>query len=237
MTHVNPAHQPGQTRRNRLLVFDVNETLLDIEALKPFFARNFGDERVLRQWFGEQILYSEALTLAGQYTPFGYLAEATLGMLATVHGVELTREALGEFRAMMSALPAHRDVEPALNALAGAGFRMVALTNSPRSAGESSLRQAGIGDFFEAVYSVDAVGRFKPAAQAYAYAAGEFGVEPQSCRLIACHAWDTLGAMAAGYAAALVARPGNAALPWGPQPDIIAATLDQVAARIIRADT
>jgi FMN phosphatase YigB (HAD superfamily) len=28
----------------RIIVFDVNETLLDVDALKPHFARAFGDE-------------------------------------------------------------------------------------------------------------------------------------------------------------------------------------------------
>jgi 2-haloacid dehalogenase len=47
------------------LVFDVNETLLDLETLTPHFARIFGDGGVMREWFAQLILYSEALTLAG----------------------------------------------------------------------------------------------------------------------------------------------------------------------------
>ena len=45
-----------------LLVFDVNETLLDIEALAPQFQRIYGDAGVLREWFAQLILYSEAIT-------------------------------------------------------------------------------------------------------------------------------------------------------------------------------
>ena len=37
--------------RHRIIVFDVNETLLDIEILNPFFERTFGESRVMRQWF------------------------------------------------------------------------------------------------------------------------------------------------------------------------------------------
>ena len=57
-------------QRERIIVFDVNETLLDIEILNPFFERTFGDARVMRQWFAELILYSQALTLSGSYTEF-----------------------------------------------------------------------------------------------------------------------------------------------------------------------
>jgi hypothetical protein len=59
-----------------LLVFDVNETLLDIEALAPQLQRIYGDAGVLREWFAQLILYSEAITLTGNYVPFGELAGA-----------------------------------------------------------------------------------------------------------------------------------------------------------------
>ena len=55
----------------RVIVFDVNETLLDVEALKPHFARAFGDELVMREWFSTVLLYSEVASLAGPYADFG----------------------------------------------------------------------------------------------------------------------------------------------------------------------
>jgi 2-haloacid dehalogenase len=35
----------------RHLVFDVNETLLDVAALDPLFERLFGDSRARVEWF------------------------------------------------------------------------------------------------------------------------------------------------------------------------------------------
>jgi 2-haloacid dehalogenase len=52
--------------------------------------------------------------------------------------------------------------------------------------------------------------------------------------MIACHTWDTLGAAAAGWGAALIKRPGNDVLPVGPQPTIVGMDLNDVADRIIR---
>jgi 2-haloacid dehalogenase len=46
-----------------ICVFDVNETLLDIESIAPLFQRLFGDRKVLREWFGQLVLYSNAITL------------------------------------------------------------------------------------------------------------------------------------------------------------------------------
>jgi 2-haloacid dehalogenase len=50
--------------RKRVIVFDVNETLLDLRALKPQFERLFGDGGVLHLWFG-QVLQSALLSVAG----------------------------------------------------------------------------------------------------------------------------------------------------------------------------
>ena len=78
------AERPG------VLVFDVNETLLDIESLTPHFERIFGDPGVLREWFGQLVLYSMTATLSRRYVDFFTLGAGILGMLADVHGVALT---------------------------------------------------------------------------------------------------------------------------------------------------
>jgi phosphoserine phosphatase len=48
-----------------LIVFDVNETLLDLEAMEPTFRRIFGEKSAMRLWFANLIMYSAALTVAG----------------------------------------------------------------------------------------------------------------------------------------------------------------------------
>ena len=44
-------------------VFDVNETLLDIDSIAPLFQRIFGDRKAVREWFGQLILYSAIVQL------------------------------------------------------------------------------------------------------------------------------------------------------------------------------
>lgn len=223
-------------KREQVIVFDVNETLLDIETLKPFFERTFGDERVMRQWFSELILYSQALTLSGSYTQFGQLAVAVLKMVAEIRGVTLQAGSVDAFKDHMASLPAHDDAAPALEMLGDAGFRLVTLTNSAPDAGKAVLEKADLAHYFEKQFSVDAVKRFKPAVETYRSVASALGAEASALRMVAAHAWDTQGAMAAGWMAALVTRPGNAALSVGDQPDIIEKDLLAVAKRIISID-
>ena len=48
-----------------LIVFDVNETLLDLGTMEPTFERIFGEKSAMRLWFANFIMYSAALTVAG----------------------------------------------------------------------------------------------------------------------------------------------------------------------------
>ncbi len=65
-------HQPWTPS---VLVFDVNETLIDIESIAPLFGELFGDERVLREWFGQLVIYSMTATLADCYVDFFTLGQ------------------------------------------------------------------------------------------------------------------------------------------------------------------
>lgn len=65
-----------------LIVFDVNETLLDLETMAPTFERIFDDKSAMRLWFANFIMYSAALTVAGHYVPFTDIGAAVMKMLA-----------------------------------------------------------------------------------------------------------------------------------------------------------
>ena len=89
-----------------ICVFDVNETLLDIEFMAPLFQRLFGDRKVVREWFGQLILYSDAITLSGPYTTFFTLGQGILKMLGSIHNVSITEADVDELRTRMLTMPA-----------------------------------------------------------------------------------------------------------------------------------
>lgn len=218
-----------------VIVFDVNETLFDITTLEPLFDRAFGDRAVLRTWFAELILYSQTLTLSGLYTAFGELAVGTLRMVATTHGVTITEDDINELKERLNNMPAHPDVVPALSRLLDAGFRLVTLTNSAPASSPTPIERAGLGDFFEHNFSVEAVRKFKPAPETYRHVTDEMGVPTSDLCLVACHLWDTIGAQAAGCRGALILRPNNAILPAAgvPDPDLVASDLIELTEQMI----
>lgn len=220
--------------QRQIIVFDVNETLLDLETIRPTFDRIFNDPAAMRLWFAGLITYSEALTLAGVYVPFIDIGAAVLRMLAATRGIPISDADGVELTDRFASMPAHPEVPAALRRLRDHGFRLFTLTDNTLDISGRQLERAGVIDVFERRFSVDeTVRRHKPAPEAYQSVASELDVDPGAICLIACHAWDTLGALAAGWQAALILREGNAPLDVGPQPNYIGDDLDAIADQLI----
>ena len=221
----------------RVQVFDVNETLLDLAAMDPHFQRIFGDGGARVAWFNQMIQSALVATVTGAYSQFGALGMAALEMTAERAGVSLTDRDREAVAAQMRQLPAHPEVEGALQRLRDAGLRLAALTNSTEQVARAQLEHAGLVDLFELVLSADAVRRLKPAPEPYRMAAERLGVAVDQVRLIAAHAWDVAGAASAGCATAFVARPGKVLDPLVKRPEIVGADLAEVADAILAVES
>jgi 2-haloacid dehalogenase len=216
-----------------LIVFDVNETLLDLDSVAPVFERIFDDQLALRLWFDDLIMYSEALTLAGTYVPFTDIGAAALQMLAATRDITVSENDKRDLTDAFASMPPHPEVPGALERLRAAGFRLFTLTDNLLEIQTRQLEGGGIVHNFERRFSADMVKSHKPARSAYAYVESQLGVQPSELLLIACHTWDIIGAVGAGWDGALIKRAGNDVLSVGPQPSIVGADLRDVAVQLI----
>ncbi|HTU87187.1 MAG TPA: haloacid dehalogenase type II [Solirubrobacteraceae bacterium] len=217
-----------------IIVFDVNETLLDLDTIRPTFDRIFDDPAAMRLWFANLITYSEALTLAGVYVPFTDIGAAVLRMLASTRGVSVTDADGAELTDRFASMPPHPEVPAALRRLREHGFRLFTLTDNTLEISGRQLEKGGVIDLFERRFSVDeTVRRHKPAQEAYESVASALDLDPSDICLVASHVWDTLGALSAGWQAGLILREGNAPLDVGPQPTYIGDDLDAIADQLI----
>lgn len=216
-----------------ILVFDVNETLLDVKTLRPHFERIFKDGEVLKEWFAQMLLYSQTVTQSGEYADFGKVARAALQMVAEIHHVALTEEEIAALTKDMGSLPPHADVLSGLQMLHKELFYIVSLTNSTEDVAKQQIKHAGLEDMFERVFSVDAVSKYKPAAETYKYVADKLDVKTSELTMIAAHPWDLIGAKAAGCEVAFIQRPGTAWFPLTPKPALSAQNLTDIANQLI----
>ncbi len=193
-----------------VLIFDVNETLSDMSPLAERFVELGAPAALARTWFAALLRDGFALTCAGAQEPFARLAREGLAMALSglLTGAELERGVEFVMDGFTS-LPVHPDVVPGVEVLHAAGLRLVTLSNGAASVAEGLLARAGVRPLFEQVLSVEDAGAWKPAAQAYGYAAERCGVPLEQTMLVAVHPWDTDGAQRAGAGAAYLDRTGS----------------------------
>jgi 2-haloacid dehalogenase len=218
-----------------VLVFDVNETLLDLRALDPLFQAVLGDAALRPQWFASMLQLSFVGGLTGQYVDFTSAQQAALRMTAARAGHDVGDDDVRNVVEAMRRLPAHPEVPDALTRLRSDGFRLVALTNSVLEVATAQLAYAELAPLFEAVFSADEVRALKPAAAPYRMVAERCGVAAGDLCLVAAHAWDVSGALAAGCQAAFVGRSGQVPSPLGAQPHVVGADLAAVADELLVA--
>jgi 2-haloacid dehalogenase len=220
----------------KVIAFDVNETLLDLRDLDEPFEEVLGERSLRGQWFAQMLQLSFVGGLTGEYLDFTSAQRAAFLMIARRAGVPVSEEDAEVMVARMSTLSPHPEVFPSLSRLKDTPLRVVALTNSVKSVAEAQLESAGIRGLFDDVFSADTVQKLKPAPEPYHHVAVSCGVAIDEVRLVAAHAWDITGALAAGCRAGFVQRPGMVPSPVGLQPDIVGEDLDQVINQVLEVD-
>jgi 2-haloacid dehalogenase len=220
---------------NRAVIFDVNETMLDLGALDPLFARWFGEPVTRKEWFAQTLHFALTLAATREFRSFGDVGLAALAELARRRGMSLPDDAAAQLREALLRLPAHPDVVPALRILRDAGLVTAALSNNPLPVVQQQLQQAGLSPLFAEIMSVDEADALKPAPEAYDFAVRRLDLPPSSIWMVAAHGWDIAGATRAGLRGAFVARPGQSPDPFA-LPEIIADDLLSIARAILSAE-
>lgn len=217
-----------------VILFDVNETLLDMSPLKKSINTLLGNEEGFRIWFAMLLHYSLVDNSTGTYHDFTAIAGATLEMAAGTLGKKIKEQDNKEALGLIKQLKAHPDVEKGLTLLKAAGYRLATLTNSSTQTHMAQLDHAGLSKYFEQTLSIDAVKKYKPALESYQYAAKTLGVDEKDMLLVAAHGWDIAGALKAGMQAAFIERKGQALYPLAAKPHYSGKDLLEIANAIIK---
>jgi 2-haloacid dehalogenase len=188
----------------RVVIFDVLGTLFSLDAVRTKLSELGAPTATLDAWFERTLHSALTLTTIGEFRPFREMARAALQ--TTLAQLELEVASAEEILAGLSDVKPEDDAAAALERLKRAQARVVTLTNSGAQQTEEILAQAKLREHVERVFSVSEVGAYKPDRRPYEHVASELGVEPGEATLIAAHAWDIVGAAAAGLDAIWVDR-------------------------------
>ena len=217
-------------RRPRVVLVDVFETMLRVDALGSRFVDVGHPTEEVGLFFARTLRDGMALTLAGPAPPFLDVARSALRSLT---GPALSPEAVEHVLAGLSELPPHRDVEPALMALARARVPTYAFTHGDPVVAAAALDRAGLRTYLREVLSTETLHAFKPAPQTYQWACERVDCAPERTALLAAHSWDVHGAVRAGLVGALATRLEGRVSDVMGRPHVIAERLDDTVIRLL----
>lgn len=206
----------------KVIFFDVNETLLDLNTMRPSVAKALdGRNDLLDLWFSTMLHYSLVSTAINDFKDFGQIGVAALMMVAEGHDIKLNaEEAKKAVVGPLLSIPAHPDVPDTLKVLSKK-YVLVSFTNSSNKGVEIQLKNSGLIKFFNRRLSIEDIKIYKPQLKSYEWALKEMKIKPEEALMVAAHAWDVAGAKAAGMKTAFIARPGKVLYPLATKPDLV----------------
>ena len=187
------------------LTFDAYGTLFDVNSAARELAEREGFEHLSEHWIKiattwrlKQLQYSWLRAITDDHTDFWTVTKEALDF--ALEEVNLssvrTREALLELYWTLSAYP---EVLGVLKSLKAAGFYTSILSNGSLAMIEGAVKSAGIGEYLDAILSVDDVGVFKPNSKVYQMVPDRFACAADEVLLVSSNGWDVAGASGFGF--------------------------------------
>jgi 2-haloacid dehalogenase len=224
------------------VMFDFYGTIVDMQgglttALAPFLQdkgyRDNPASRLVTWWRRTHFEYSmiDAL-LHRDHTPYKEIGRQALNFTLDRAEVPHVMDEVVSLVAQIERLMPFPEVVSGLEAMKSQGLKLVVLSNGDPDMLERGVAYSGTAHLFDRVISVAEAGSFKPHAVTYRTAAELLDVRMDEVCFVANHAFDCVGAKAAGMRTAFVNRRGR---PFGNDqypPDVMVEDFTALASRL-----
>ncbi len=183
----------------RACVFDAYGTLFDFASAAAGCADVLGEKTgaLTVLWRDKQLQYTWLRTLQGAHADFWSVTRDALEY--ALDALDLGDAALADrLMSLYLNLKAFPEVPEALRRLKSAGLKTAILSNGTPQMLEAVVSNAGLGELFDHVISVEAVGVFKTDPKVYQLAVDRLGVARQEIAFQSSNAWDAYAASAFG---------------------------------------
>jgi 2-haloacid dehalogenase len=228
---MEPSSSP-EGEKPRLLLFDVYETLLDMEMLERKVNAILDSKRGYLFWFELFMQYCFVDNALDVHHSFSSIAKATLQMAGRSLGKGTSEDQADEVVELLNHLPLKEGVTEALSDLYDQNFRIAALTNASQDIIENRMERTGLISYFEEVLSAEQVKKYKPAKEVYLWAAQRLNLQPAQILFVSSHNWDISGAANAGMQTAFLEQGSPAIYQLAPNPSLRIKNVEELAQQL-----
>jgi 2-haloacid dehalogenase len=207
-------------------VFDAYGTLLDFNSAVDQCRDRIGDQtaQLSELWRRKQLEYTWLRSLMGRHADFWQVTGEALDYALAATGID-DDETRRELLALYRTLSPYSEVIGTLNVIREAGLPTAILSNGEPSMLNDAVDAAGLAPLIDTIYSVEAVGIFKPHPSVYQLACDGLSLAPGNIAFLSANGWDIAGAGAFGLTTIWINRAGMTPETLPPAP---AATLSSL---------
>jgi 2-haloacid dehalogenase len=223
----------------KALMFDFYGTVVDMQrgltgAITPYLERKGytanPPTRLVTWWRRTHFENSmiDAL-LHREHTPYREIGFQAVDYTLERAGIDHTDDEVRDLVSAIERLDPFPDVVQALTEMQSHGVQLLILSNGDPDMLAAGVPYSGTDHLWDHVISVDAAGSFKPHVRTYTRATEIVGLQPDEVLFVANHAFDCVGAKAAGLRSAFIDRRrhpfGNTTYP----PDLVVSDMAELA--------
>jgi 2-haloacid dehalogenase len=222
----------------RLLMFDQYGTVVDMQgglsaAVAPYLRGKGWNGRpdAFVTWWRRTHFENSMIDalLHREHIPYRRIGEISVDYTLERAGIAHTDEEVSWLVAQIEKLKPFPEVPAALERLR-ARYRLAILSNGDPDMLEAACAHHGLA--FDHIISVATAGAFKPHAATYRKAAEIVGLPMEQILFVANHAFDCVGAKAAGMRTAFIDRRKRPFGRWPYQPDLVVSDFSELAERL-----
>ena len=221
----------------KAIAFDAYGTIFDVHSIGVLADRFFPGRgaELSALWRVKQIDYTRLRTLSDRYEPFSKVTRDALTHSIKALGLAFDE---GQAETLMSEydrLAVFADSAEALLHLKALGIPLAILSNGDPPMLAAIVSNGGLEGVFDHLLSVDSVGRFKTAPEAYELGPKAFGCAADEILFVSSNCWDACGAAWYGYRAFWINRAGMPIEELGIAPAGTGRTMHDVMAFVANA--
>lgn len=188
-------------------VFDAYGTLFDVHSAIGRHRQRLGGaaDRVSGLWRTKQLEYTWLRSLMGHHADFGQVTAEALDYALDAAGIvdrELRRDLLEAYQR----LDCYPDVPDTLRRLRERGMPTTILSNGSPAMLDAAVKNSGLDELLDGIFSVEEVGIYKPDPRVYRLAADRLGLAAGEIAFMSANAWDVAGAAAFGFRSVWINR-------------------------------
>ncbi|TDN85230.1 2-haloacid dehalogenase [Salegentibacter sp. 24] len=215
-----------------IIIFDVNETLLNLIPLKEEINAALENEMGFDVWFPKLLHFSLVETVTGNFSSFSEIAAATFKMISIKFEKEFSDTEIKNILEEIMKLPPYPDVKPGLEQLKSHDFKLIAFSNGRTDILKTQLQFAGILSYFDGIHSIEEIKKYKPHPDCYKHILKTYKVTPKKAMMVAAHPWDIMGAKSAKIQTCFLNRPGKVLYDLAEKPDFQVSEIKEILAKI-----